>query len=81
MACEVKAENIVRDLFKVYIKHKDLVPKDYRENTIKAYKLDRSNKNLCKFITARNYIAGMTDAFAITQHARLFMSSEHVRFS
>lgn len=80
VACNFKAKHIVRDLFKAYKDNPNLIDKSYRDHSKKAYDaigVDDSDN----FVMVRNYIAGMTDAFATEQHSRLYMSSERVRFS
>jgi len=82
MACNFKAKKIIFDLFKAYTQNYDLIRERYREHIREAYKRIRvTDTSLLKLITIRNYIAGMTDAFAITQHARLYMSREHIGLS
>ena len=78
-ACEFKAIGIIKDLFEAYEKTPELIKKEYREHCAKAYKpLGVAAGKILNLITVRNYIAGMTDAFATAQHTRLFMSSEPV---
>ncbi len=70
------------DLFDAYLETQDLIDGEYRERAAEAYgKLGLTDEKSLRFVVTRNYIAGMTDPFAITQHARLFMSSEQIRFS
>lgn len=78
---EHKAKMIVKDLFKAYLKNCDLIPKDYRDNTNKAYKKFSLDKDEKKILTVKNYIAGMTDSFAIAKHKDLFMSGEQITIS
>jgi len=79
-ACSFKAEKIVADLFKAYHENESLIKKTYREHCLKAYKdINDLDKDLFKLILVRNYIAGMTDAFATNQHARLYISTERIR--
>jgi len=80
VSCNYKAENIISDLFNAYFNKEELIPKDYREATGKAYKQYIGNdKDLLHLITVRNYIAGMTDPFAMNQHACLFTALERVQ--
>lgn len=82
MACEFKAKKIIRDLFNAYMKSPDLIDKEYRTNAKECYDaIGLSDEKCVRLVTVRNYIAGMTDPFAMTQHARLFSPLEHVRFS
>ncbi|OHB67022.1 MAG: hypothetical protein A2Y76_07600 [Planctomycetes bacterium RBG_13_60_9] len=79
VACGFKARNIVTALFEACRDNQDLINKSYREHCQHAYRDACDPKSdLFKLILARNYVAGMTDSFAIQQHARLFMSSEHI---
>jgi dGTPase len=81
VACSFKAEKIVVDLFNAYFVEPNLINSRYYEHCENSYrKTGVSNKALLKLIIVRNYIAGMTDAFASNQHARLFMPLEHIRF-
>jgi len=82
MACTFKAEKIVADLFKAYFEVEDqsLIKKTYRGHCRKAYQdVHNSDEDLFKLILIRNYISGMTDAFATNQHARLFVATERIR--
>ena len=81
-ACNVKARKIIEDLFEVYIVERNLVEPEYRERCQKAYSsIGITDPRILDLIVTRNYIAGMTDAYAIDRHARLFMSSERIMFS
>ncbi len=78
-ACEFKAFRIIKELFKAYEETPELIKAEYREHCAKAYEpLGIAAGKILNLITVRNYIAGMTDAFATAQHTRLFMSSEPV---
>jgi len=80
-ACTFKAEQIVTDLFKAYLDNTKLIKKTYRDHCRIAYKdIHNSDEYSFKLILVRNYIAGMTDAFASDQHARLYMPLERIRF-
>ena len=61
-----KARKIVRDLFSAFIHEPRLLPPDYRrdDDTIQGR-------------AVADYIAGMTDRYAIREHARLFNMTEH----
>ena len=74
-ACEFKAAKIIADLFEAYRSEPALIPAEFGEDTRKAYQGVLESK-LVDLMMARNYVAGMTDSFAIEQHKRLFMSSE-----
>jgi dGTPase len=77
-ACTFKAKKIVTDLFKAYYDDLELIPQNYRKSTEKAYEGYAECGEIIKLIKVRNYVAGMTDAFATDQHSRLFMSSEKI---
>ncbi|MCK5012335.1 MAG: deoxyguanosinetriphosphate triphosphohydrolase [Candidatus Omnitrophica bacterium] len=66
-----KAKRIINDLFKVYIK----TPKQLSE---KIYQRDRKCRRNEKYKIICNYIASMTDRFAIDEHKRLFDPDEKV---
>ncbi|OHB64777.1 MAG: hypothetical protein A2Y77_00990 [Planctomycetes bacterium RBG_13_62_9] len=79
VACGFKAQKIVTDLFNVCCDDVDLINRPYREHCQRAYAdVCDPKSDLFRLILARNYVAGMTDSFAIQWHARLFMSSEHI---
>ena len=81
VACSFKAKKIVTDLFNAYFQNPDLIDAKYYKHCLKVYKkIGISDEKLLKLIIVRNYIAGMTDPFASDQHARLYMSSERIRF-
>jgi dGTPase len=58
----VKAERIINDLFNAYCTEPSILPNHVQES-IEAYGLER---------TACDYIAGMTDRFAVEEHKKLF---------
>jgi dGTPase len=58
----VKAERILTDLFKAYTSEPMILPK-HIQDLIAERGLER---------TATDYIAGMTDRFAIEEHTKLF---------
>ncbi|HEX9019056.1 MAG TPA: deoxyguanosinetriphosphate triphosphohydrolase [Anaerolineaceae bacterium] len=62
MRMAVKAEQIIKALFEAYCGEPMILPRHIQE-LIPQYGLER---------TACDYIAGMTDRFAIDEHARLF---------
>nr|WP_315486455.1 deoxyguanosinetriphosphate triphosphohydrolase [uncultured Undibacterium sp.] len=67
-----KAKNTVRELFEVMMAQTNLVPPDYRVQA-------SSDSEQTKLLQARriaDYIAGMTDRFAIREHKRLFLIEE-----
>jgi dGTPase len=58
----VKAERILTDLFNAYISEPSILP-DHIQEQISEYGLQR---------TACDYLAGMTDRFAIEEHKKIF---------
>jgi dGTPase len=63
-----KAEKVIQDLFKVYVAEPRMLPASARV-WLDAMPLERV---VC------NYVAGMTDRFALDEHARLFDPHERV---
>jgi len=59
---QVKAERIIADLFKAYQTEPSILPKHVQEK-VELFGLERT---IC------DYIAGMTDRFAIEEHRKLF---------
>lgn len=79
VACGFKAKEIVRGLFDACYNNVNLINTAYRSHCERAYAdVCDSKSDLFRLILVRNYVAGMTDSFAIQQHARLFMSSERI---
>ena len=65
MAIMAKARRVVRDMFEAYLSDFSLMPQSWREE---GYLTDevRQARQVCDFI------AGMTDRYALEQHQRLF---------
>jgi len=61
----VKAERIIKDLFKAYLNEPAILP-DHVQDLIEEHGLERT---IC------DYIAGMTDRFAVDEHYKLFEPS------
>jgi len=59
---QVKAERIVEDLFRAYLKTPEILPDEVQART-QAHGLER---------TVCDYIAGMTDRYATQEHGKLF---------
>jgi len=78
---EFKAEKIVKDIFDAYYEDINLIPADYRQHIINAYKNLTQNDKEIDILSIKNYIAGMTDSFIISRHKDLFMSSENILIS
>ena len=61
----VKVTQVVDDLFPLFMERADLLPKQWRKDVTDAH----SETDLARIVA--DYIAGMTDRFAIQEHARL----------
>ncbi|VAX22753.1 dNTP triphosphohydrolase, broad substrate specificity [hydrothermal vent metagenome] len=59
---EVKAYKVVKDLFDAYLNRPELLP----ENVYKRLEEEDKNRLIC------DYIAGMTDKYALEEHDKLF---------
>jgi dGTPase len=57
----IKAEKVVRDLFRIYTEHPDTLPHDHHKRSWKDGLV----------LTTADYIAGMTDRFALEEHQKL----------
>jgi len=57
----IKAEKVIRDLFTIYMEHPDTLPDDYQKRIASDGVL----------LTVTDYIAGMTDRFALEEHQKL----------
>jgi dGTPase len=64
----VKAERCLTQLFETYLKHPTLLPRKYQQ------KMDKSGRER----VIADYIAGMTDRFALDEFKRLFEPYERV---
>jgi dGTPase len=60
-----RAQRVIRDLFNAYLEDPELLPADWREDAI-ADDRSRFARQVCDFI------AGMTDRYALDQHKRMF---------
>lgn len=60
-----RAQRVIRDLFEAYMNDASLLPKDWREDTPISDQ-SRYARQVCDFI------AGMTDRYALDQHKQLF---------
>jgi dGTPase len=65
LAITDRARRVIRDLFEAYMKEPGLLPKDWREDSFTDDD-SRFARQVCDFI------AGMTDRYALDQHKRLF---------
>ncbi len=60
-----KARRVVKNLFELLFTEPQLLPEDWRDDTIAPGSLKTARR-------VADYIAGMTDRFALDEHARLF---------
>jgi len=60
-----RAQRVVRDLFNAYLSDPQLLPQDWRDGSLTDDK-SRCARQVCDFI------AGMTDRYALDQHKQLF---------
>jgi dGTPase len=65
MAIMARARRVVRDMFEAYMSDFALMPQSWREEGFLADET-RQARQVCDFI------AGMTDRYALEQHQRLF---------
>jgi dGTPase len=68
-----KARRVVQELFDAFFKDVTLMPPEYRDQALKS---ESANPNTGRARTVADYIAGMTDRYAILEHQRLFDPSE-----
>ncbi len=57
----IKAGIVIRELFRIYTEHPDTLPNEYQKKSTKDGII----------LTATDYIAGMTDRFALEEHKKL----------
>ncbi|HEX4619852.1 MAG TPA: deoxyguanosinetriphosphate triphosphohydrolase [Steroidobacteraceae bacterium] len=67
-----KARRVVHELFDAFFKDVTLMPPEHRDQALKA----EGNSNTGRARTVADYIAGMTDRYAILEHQRLFDPAE-----
>ncbi len=68
MAVRAEVTRMVDDLFPLFLKQPDLLPPEWQADVTAA----RDETELARVVA--DYVAGMTDRFAIQEHARLFGS-------
>lgn len=66
---ELKVERIVGDLFQAFHKNYKLFPDNWQQRVIEAEAVDNERE---RARIVADYIAGMTDRYAIREHERLF---------
>jgi dGTPase len=64
-----KAENVVTSLFKVFMERPELLPREYFQA---AHDGQAPDPDRARARTVADYIAGMTDRYAIVEYERLF---------
>lgn len=69
----VKADKILRDLFNGFMHNIYLLPPEHQRN---AQRFTEESGDIGKARAVADYIAGMTDRFAIMEHKRIFDPSE-----
>ena len=69
----VKADNILRDLFNGFMHNIHLLPPEHQDT---AQRFAEEAGEAGKARAVADYIAGMTDRFAIMEHKRIFDPSE-----
>ena len=68
-----KADRIVSALFNTFLEDPQLLPPDYQQ---KATSQERENGIAGQARVVADYVAGMTDRFAISEYERLFDLSQ-----
>ncbi|MFM7333321.1 MAG: deoxyguanosinetriphosphate triphosphohydrolase [Tabrizicola sp.] len=69
MAVRAEVTRMVDDLFPLFLRQPDLLPPEWQSDVAAA----RDETDLARVVA--DYVAGMTDRFAIQEHARLFGTS------
>ena len=65
-----KARNIIGELFAAFIEQPNLLPPDYQSSGLGEEQQRRQARQVA------DYIAGMTDRYAMREHRRLFLVEE-----
>jgi dGTPase len=68
-----KAQRVVRELYRAFIEEPNLMPPEYRDSATTA---ERAQGLTGRARTVADYIAGMTDRYAILEHQRIFEAGE-----
>jgi dGTPase len=69
----MKARRVVQELFDAFFKDVTLMPSEHRDQALKS---ESANPGAGRARTVADYIAGMTDRYAILEHQRLFDPAE-----
>ncbi|RFB81572.1 deoxyguanosinetriphosphate triphosphohydrolase [Methylovirgula sp. 4M-Z18] len=73
MRVRAKADQIVRDLFRLFQKHPEKMPGEWRRQALNQSEERRRAR------TIADYIAGMTDRYALAEHKKLIGDIEDLR--
>lgn len=65
MAERAKVTRVVKELFPLFLRQPDLLPPEWRRDVAEAATEEQLARVIC------DYVAGMTDRFALQEHARL----------
>jgi dGTPase len=68
-----KARKVLRELFEVFMQDIDLLPDEHRQAAANA---ERQHGKPGRARVVADYVAGMTDRYAIVEHRRLFSPGE-----
>ncbi|MFL6797622.1 MAG: deoxyguanosinetriphosphate triphosphohydrolase [Xanthobacteraceae bacterium] len=76
-----KAERVVADLFARYAERPQDIPSEWahRRQEERSQERDQEPHDAARLRRIADFIAGMTDRFALTEHARLFGSAPELR--
>jgi dGTPase len=67
-----EAKDVVRDLFRQFVAHPETMPEGWREGPLAVDQALRARR-------VGDFIAGMTDGFALAEHARFFDTTPELR--
>ena len=70
-----KSRRVLTDLFNVFMSDVSLMPTEHRDA---AHRAKQSNSDAGRARIVADYIAGMTDRYAILEHGRIFDAGERV---
>jgi len=72
MEVRAKAERVVRDLFDAFFQDTSLMPEDWCAGLDKAEESEKA-------MAIADFLAGMTDTYALKEHQRLFDHTPELR--
>lgn len=70
VAMRAQVTDVIRDLFPLYMRQPDLLPKQWRKDVAEV----EGRTELARIVT--DYISGMTDRFALQQHRKLVTETD-----